>query len=664
MAVLLVPRIVSAAPVIDAPASLNFGPVVVAQSSGLSLTIGNTGNNNLNVNSITVSGAYFSASPPVTPFTIVSGNIVTFTVTFAPMARGPRSGTVTIASNDPVTPSKVVSLSGSGVAPVISTPASQAFGNVSVNSNADLNLVITNSSTDGGQILNVTGISLTGADASMFSYTPPVTTTIPPNNGTGTWVMHFLPTSSGSKSATATISSTDPLTPSKTVTLTGTGTMPALSTSPASMPPFGEVHVATTSDQTVIITNAGNAALTLTSLAFTGPDAGSFSVYAPPALPVNLGPSAQVSITVRFAPATLGAKSATFQIASNDPVTPTKSLTLSGNSVRPEPVIAGVRDIPNDQGGKLKLSWDASSYDTQASPTVDHYWILRSVPPNHVASLSVRDIGSARIDGDRYYTSRFRTNTYYWELLAEVQALHFVAGYSYVAPTTSDSLPGSNPYTLFMIMALNAGNTLHWDSAPDSGYSIDNVGPTVPASLTGEYSGDAMHLHWDRNPETDLAGYRLYRGTSSSFTPGPSNLVGSPPDTGFTDVGASGGYYKLSAVDVHDNESGFALLSPVSTADAPHGPWALTFARPAPNPARGEVVLGFTLPDAGPVDLAVFDGQGRRVCSLIHGLRPAGPQDTRWLGRDDHGQTVPDGIYFARLDAGGRPKTIRFALLR
>jgi hypothetical protein len=325
-----------------------------------------------------------------------------------------------------------------------------------------------------------------------------------------------------------------------------------------------------------------------------------------------------------------------------------------------------VKDIPNDQGGRVKLSWDASTYDTQAPTNVDHYWIFRSVPPQ-VATASgskVGEIVAGRVQDARFYSSQFRASTYYWELLSEVRAIHFIQGYSYVAATTGDSLPTSNPVTLFMVMALDSSNTSHWDSAPDSGYSVDNLAPAAPTSLTGSYSSGATHLHWVRNAEADLTGYRVYRGPSASFIPSSANLLASPPDTGFVDSSATGSYYKVSAVDVHGNESLFALLTPAGTVSTPGSEGIFALARPTPNPARGEMEFGFTLPAAGIATLKIFDGRGRQIDTPVHGPCSAGPQSVRWTGRDGEGRAIPAGVYFAKLDALGRTMTVRFAVLR
>jgi hypothetical protein len=70
----------------------------------------------------------------------------------------------------------------------------------------------------------------------------------------------------------------------------------------------------------------------------------------------------------------------------------------------------------------------------------------------------------------------------------------------------------------------------------------------------------------------------------------------------------------------------------------------------APNPAMGRITASFALPRAeGNVELAVFDATGRRVKTLLGGPMSAGSHQVVWTGHDDHGATVPAGIFFLRL---------------
>jgi len=84
----------------------------------------------------------------------------------------------------------------------------------------------------------------------------------------------------------------------------------------------------------------------------------------------------------------------------------------------------------------------------------------------------------------------------------------------------------------------------------------------------------------------------------------------------------------------------------------------------APSPFRAPATVDFRLPAAGTASLEVFDLSGRRMCVIEHGVLAAGEHRTRWNGRDEHGATARDGIYFFRLVAGAGEKVLKFALLR
>jgi len=214
------------------------------------------------------------------------------------------------------------------------------------------------------------------------------------------------------------------------------------------------------------------------------------------------------------------------------------------------------------------------------------------------------------------------------------------------------------------VVAYDASNAVFFASNPDSGYSVDNLPPAAPAPLTGNQASGTTHLHWDPNSETDIAGYRLYRGASAGFVPGPGSLIASPPDTGYADAGSVGFYYKLSAVDQHGNESGYALLTPTATTGVSEGlPPEIALRRPTPNPASGPTTLRYALPREARVSLMIYDAAGRRVRQLVSGAQPAGEHVLAWDQRDEGGVAVGPGLYFVRLEVDGRTLTQRFASL-
>src|SRR5262249_4721421 len=56
----------------------------------------------------------------------------------------------------------------------------------------------------------------------------------------------------------------------------------------------------------------------------------------------------------------------------------------------PEAEITEVKDVPNDNGGRLKLAWNASYLDPALDPNLAAYDVYRSVPPNISAAARAR----------------------------------------------------------------------------------------------------------------------------------------------------------------------------------------------------------------------------------------------------------------------------------
>ena len=337
-----------------------------------------------------------------------------------------------------------------------------------------------------------------------------------------------------------------------------------------------------------------------------------------------------------------------------------------------EPTIASVRDVPNDQGGKVKVSWYASSLDGLSDPNLASYDLYRSAPGS-LASSAARQgarvsssFAEPPVPGERsFVVEPAKAQLYAWEYVGSTTPVHFLNAYGFIAATTGDSIGGSNPRTIFMVVGRNSSGSMYWLSAPDSGYSVDNIAPAPPQPLLGTYSAGSTALHWGVSTEGDFAVYRLYRGTSAGFVPSPSNLVTTSPDTGYVDAAGEPSYYKLSAVDVHGNESGFALLTPSGTVDVPGSgaSLALRLGAPRPNPARGATRIAFDLPRATAVSLAVYDPGGRRVRELFRGRHEEGTFSLAWDLRDDAGRTIPSGMYFVRLEAMGRALTRRMVAM-
>ncbi len=94
--------------------SFSFGNVDDGSSSTQSETITNTGNSNVQISQIAITGAGYSLSGASTPVTLTPSQKLTFSVIFSPTVVGSLSGSVTVTSNATGSPTNIA-LSGSGV---------------------------------------------------------------------------------------------------------------------------------------------------------------------------------------------------------------------------------------------------------------------------------------------------------------------------------------------------------------------------------------------------------------------------------------------------------------------------------------------------------------------------------------------------------------------
>ena len=204
------------------PTSLAFGKQALnLASTGMTVTIANTGAIVLPISSITLTGTspdQFSQSTNC-PSQVPVGGTCTATVVFKPNSTGTKSAALTIALGGGATKLTVV-LSGTGVRSKFSvSPTSLAFGNVAKGTTSPAQTVtITNTGT---VVLPITSIKLGGTSPGQFASTNncPAQVAV---GGSCTANVVFRPTSSGTKSANLKILPGGGAS-AKTVALSGTG---------------------------------------------------------------------------------------------------------------------------------------------------------------------------------------------------------------------------------------------------------------------------------------------------------------------------------------------------------------------------------------------------------------------------------------------------------
>ncbi len=431
---------------------------------------------------------------------VAAGGNCTISVTFTPAASGSRTAALSIADNASGSP-QTLSLSGTGAntAPVASlSPTSLAFGNQPVGANSAAQTVtLTNT---GNAALSITSLTLTGTNASDFAQTNTCGSSVAAG-GNCTISVTFTPAASGTRTATLSIADNASGSP-QTVSLTGTGASAALgaSLSPTSLA-FGNQSVgATSTAQTVTLTNTGNAALSVTSLNFTGTNASDFAQTNTCGSSVAAGGKCTISVT--FTPAASGSRTATLSIADNASGSP-QTVSLSGTGASTAPVAS--------------VSPTTLTFVSQAIKTTSAAQTV-TLTNSGAAALGVSSITFTGTDPSDFV----ETNTCGSSVAAGANCTIAVL----FTPSASGAL------TAALSIADNA------------------TGSPQTVSLSGTGSHDVV-LSWTASATAGVTGYYIYRGTASGGESSTALNSTSLDGTSYTDASVAAGttyYYVVKAV--------------------------------------------------------------------------------------------------------------------
>lgn len=173
-------------------------------------------------------------------------------------------------------------------------------------------------------------------------------------------------------------------------------------------------------------------------------------------------------------------------------------------------------------------------------------------------------------------------------------------------------------------------------------------------------SAHVIQIFWSPNPERDVQCYDVYRASSISSETNIARV--SAVDSTYLDHDIMLGniyYYRIVAVDSAGNCSAFS--EPVEIlADITSGGEAQEDMLPAivelkqnhPNPFNPMTTLTYTVAQQAFISLAIYDGRGRKIRTLVQEEKSPGLYTVVWDARDEVHNVVRTGIYFARLVYG------------
>jgi PKD repeat protein len=190
----------------------------------------------------------------------------------------------------------------------------------------------------------------------------------------------------------------------------------------------------------------------------------------------------------------------------------TDTLSQPITVLSPAPIITSISDVPDDQGGRVYITFKASGYDDDGIDRLETYQVER-----------LDDIGWVGLNNYSAYGND---------------------SYNVEASTLTDSTSQSDGIITYRVIATMDEGI--WESNSYDGYSIDNLSPSPPTNFIGSYIDGTAALQWDAPNENDISHYNVYRNDV---------LLAETVEWSYIDSNINDDYeYYLTTVDIHENE--------------------------------------------------------------------------------------------------------------
>lgn len=111
------------------------------------------------------------------------------------------------------------------------------------------------------------------------------------------------------------------------------------------------------------------------------------------------------------------------------------------------------------------------------------------------------------------------------------------------------------------------------------------------------------------------------------------------------------------ALNIRTSESNVSVT--VTVTNEPSIPKVVSLPQNYPNPFNSSTVIRYSLPEAGRVNLEVYNLLGQKVATLVDDDQQAGYYFHTWNMTD-----LPSGIYFCRLKTGDSEKRRKMLIIR
>ncbi len=189
--------------------------------------------------------------------------------------------------------------------------------------------------------------------------------------------------------------------------------------------------------------------------------------------------------------------------------------------------------------------------------------------------------------------------------------------------------------------------------------------------LITAFLNNTVIVQWLPNSEQDLAGYKVYYGTASRSY---SNVISAGLTTGQSITNLQSGYeyfFAVTAYDTAGNESQYSNEVSIYIAkdddDLTSSDHKNVYNFPNPfNPEIQNTQIRYYLSKSEEISITIFDIGGNKIRTLLKDVLKSPGEHTQdsWDGKNDKGNFVPNGIYYANVASQSIDHFITIAVTR
>lgn len=212
--------------------------------------------------------------------------------------------------------------------------------------------------------------------------------------------------------------------------------------------------------------------------------------------------------------------------------------------------------------------------------------------------------------------------------------------------------------------------------------------PAAPENFTATTQGNAVVFAWEPATDTETPAPGLTYNLRVGSAPGKCDIVNSLSngEKGFRLIPAMGNmgpktryfipylpsnayYCSIQTIDNCYVASPFSeeiviQITNIAEDDNDIVPVATFLGRNYPNPFNAITRIEFGLKEAGPVEIKIYNLNGRWVKTLLDERKNAGYHAIEWDGRDQKDVAMPSGSYFVKMKVGTNHKATKVLLIR